>query len=201
MLLTQFILSQAQSENDTEKQRTISSLSAPPDVSPTMLELRWVNGLWFAALACSLSTALFSMLAKQWLQAEPNVSGSPRQRARQRQRRYMQMQTWHVLAVINALPLLLHATLLLFFAGLLVLLWTGNHAITIATSAIVALVFVCYFGSMLLSMLYPDCPYQHPISQQLRHWITWRYNGGSSGVSRESHLGYPYLLQDSKTSG
>ena len=50
----------------------------------------------------------------------------------------MQLQSWHVFAVINALPLLLHAALLLFFAGLVVLLWSGNIAITTVMFAIVA---------------------------------------------------------------
>ena len=135
--------------------------------------MQWVNGLWFAALACSLSTALISMLAKQWLQAYiPHTSGSPRQRARQRQGRYMQLDSWHVLATINALPLLLHAALLLFFAGILVLLWSLDLAITIATWIIVASAYTFYFASIWLPILYPDCPYQHPISDPLRRWIS-----------------------------
>ena len=135
--------------------------------------MQWVNGLWFAALACSLSTALISMLAKQWLQAyTPHTSGSPRQRARQRQRRYMRLASWHVLAFINALPLLLHVALLLFFAGILVLMWSLDLAITIATWIIVAFAYTFYFASIWVPMLYPDCPYEHPISDHLRRWIS-----------------------------
>ncbi|KAF9471722.1 hypothetical protein BDN70DRAFT_845191 [Pholiota conissans] len=144
---------------------------AGANVVPTMGEIRWVNGLWFAALACSLSAALVSMLSKQWIQPAPNISGSPRFRARQRQRRYAQLRRWHVYAVINALPLLLHAALLLFFAGLIVLLWSGDIAIVVATFSIVALAYTFYLGSMWMSLIYPDCPYQHPISEQMRFWI------------------------------
>lgn len=134
--------------------------------------MHWVNGLWFAALSCSLSTALISMLAKQWLQAyTPNVSGSPRQRARHRQSRYMELVAWHVLALINALPLLLHVALLLFFAGIVVLMWSVDIAITLATFIIVAFAYGVYLASIWLPIIYPNCPYQHPISDHLRKWI------------------------------
>ncbi|KAF8971185.1 hypothetical protein BDZ97DRAFT_2039812 [Flammula alnicola] len=150
----------------------INILTPGEDLVPSTREIHWVNGLWFAALSCSLSAALVSMLAKQWIQPIPNVSGSPRYRARQRQRRHTQLQNWHVFAVINALPLLLHVALLLFFAGIIVLLWSGDIAITAATFAIVALAYTFYLGSMWMSLIYPDCPYQHPISEQLRLWIS-----------------------------
>lgn len=141
------------------------------DLVPSTQEIRWVNGLWFAALSCSLSAALVSMLAKQWIQLIPNVSGSPRYRARKRQRRYTQLQHWHVVALINALPLLLHIALLLFFAGVVVLLWSGDTAITASTFTTVSLAYIFYIGSMILSLFYPDCPYQHPIVEHLRHWF------------------------------
>ena len=138
---------------------------------PTLSQLHWVNGLWFAALACSLSGALVCMLAKQWIQPLANTSSSPKQRARQRQRRHRQLQTWHVFSVISALPLLLHISLLLFFAGVIILLWSGDIAIMIATFAIVALAYVFYLGSIWMSLAHSDFPYQHPITMQLRHWM------------------------------
>ncbi|KAJ7747251.1 hypothetical protein B0H16DRAFT_1555262 [Mycena metata] len=153
--------------NDT----TRPSISQSPQSS--LQQIHWVNGLWFSALACSLSTALVSMLSKQWLQAYlPNVSGSPRHRARQRQARFMQLEAWHVPGIINALPLLLHAALLLFFAGLVLLLWSVDLAITLATWIIVALAYIFYFASIALPLFYPECPYKHPITDQLRIWLS-----------------------------
>ncbi|KAJ7647059.1 hypothetical protein FB45DRAFT_1099575, partial [Roridomyces roridus] len=139
----------------------------------TTSQLHWVNGFWFSALACSLSTALISMLAKQWLQSYlPNVSGSPRHRAHQRQARLIHLEAWHVPAIINALPLLLHVALLLFFAGLVLLLWPLDLGITLATWLIVSLAYIAYLASVLLPLLYPDCPYQHPITDQLKIWLS-----------------------------
>jgi hypothetical protein len=170
-LLAQLIALQAASLNSPNNKINIQSPAN--SLAPSPGEIRWVNGLWFAALAFSLSTALVSMLAKQWLQVASDISGSPRSLARQRQRRYMQLQNWHVLVVINALPLLLHAALLLFFAGLIVFLWSGDIAITAPILVIVGLAYAFYIGSMWLSLINPDCPYQHPISEQLRLWTIW----------------------------
>ncbi|KAF9465981.1 hypothetical protein BDZ94DRAFT_1117659, partial [Collybia nuda] len=159
-------------------------LPAEP-TSASRFQMNWVNGLWFAALSCSLSTALISMLAKQWTQAyTPHTSGSPRHRARQRQSRYMHLKSWGVMGVINALPLLLHVALLLFFAGLIVLLWNVDLALTIATWIIVASAYGFYFASIWLPLLYPECPYQHPLSDHLQKWLgpitVVTFNGMSS---------------------
>ncbi|KAF8800255.1 hypothetical protein BYT27DRAFT_7314610 [Phlegmacium glaucopus] len=170
-LLAQLIALQAASLNSANNSINIQ----PPAKSfaPSPGEIRWVNGLWFAALACSPLTALVSMLVKQLLQVASDISSSPRSLARQRQRRYMQLQNWHVFVVINALPLLFHAALLLFFAGLIVFLWSGDIAITAPIFVIVGLAYAFYIGSMWLSLINPDCPYQHPISEQLRLWTIW----------------------------
>lgn len=112
------------------------------------------------------------MLAKQWLQAyPPGDSGSPHDRACLRQLRLMHLKAWRVSAIIDTLPLLLHLALLLFFAGLIVLLWTVNIIITLATCVIVIFAYVFYFASILVSCLYPDCPYHHPLSDQFRKWL------------------------------
>ncbi|KAK7005764.1 hypothetical protein R3P38DRAFT_2556224, partial [Favolaschia claudopus] len=149
--------------------------SIPNERQPTNSQLRWVNGLWFCALACSLSTALISMLAKQWLQAFlPHVSGSPRHRARQRQARFMHLEAWRVPEIINALPILLHAALLLFFAGLVLSLWAVDLAVSLATWIIVLLAYTFYFASMAIPLFYPECPYQHPVTDWLRIW--WLQN-------------------------
>ncbi|KAF9021189.1 hypothetical protein BDZ89DRAFT_897185, partial [Hymenopellis radicata] len=83
----------------------------------------WVNGLWFVSLAISLTTALVAVVTKQWIHqyvASVNL-GTPRERCRIRQFRYMNLQTWQVPLIIGLLPVLMHAALGLFFAGLVTL--------------------------------------------------------------------------------
>lgn len=147
-----------------------SVTTVPPSFSPST-NARWVNGLWFTSLACSLSAALVSMVVKQWLQwlqsTAQTASGTPQDRARLRQYRQVGLEAWHVPELINALPLLLHAALLLFFTGLVVLLWSLDLGITLATMFIVAAVYVFYCISTILPLFYPDCPYQTPVGLHL----------------------------------
>lgn len=153
----------------------LSQFNTPTDetaVGPNDTQIRWVSGLWFSALACSLSTALISMLAKQWLYAYTrDISGSPQDRARRRQSRFMRFRSWHVLTVIHSLPLLLHAALFLFFGGVIVMLWTVEFGISAATIIIVATAYLFYLGSMGITFVFPDCPYQHPISAHVHRLL------------------------------
>ncbi|KAL1699136.1 hypothetical protein EV121DRAFT_216833, partial [Schizophyllum commune] len=83
----------------------------------------WVNALWFTTLALSLATVLVAALVKQWLQEYTRTpSGPPRERALLRHTRYKALIKWKVPLIINMLPLLLHASLALFLAGLIVYL-------------------------------------------------------------------------------
>ncbi|KAG6842758.1 hypothetical protein H0H93_003582 [Arthromyces matolae] len=48
------------------------STLSPGDVIHTSLDV-WVNGLFFASLGLSLSTALLTVLVKQWLHVMPDA--------------------------------------------------------------------------------------------------------------------------------
>ncbi|KAF8904592.1 hypothetical protein CPB85DRAFT_1205993, partial [Mucidula mucida] len=84
----------------------------------------WVNALWYVSLTLSLITALIAALTKQWIHHYMNYVqlGTPRARARVRHFRFIQLQEWHVPAIIGLLPVMMHIALGLFFAGLVILL-------------------------------------------------------------------------------
>lgn len=76
----------------------------------------WVNGLFMTSLVLSLSTALFVLLAKQWLRHYAStISGSARDRAFVRHYRYEGFEKWKVRYIIGILPFILHLAVLLFF--------------------------------------------------------------------------------------
>ncbi|KIK59939.1 hypothetical protein GYMLUDRAFT_1000336, partial [Collybiopsis luxurians FD-317 M1] len=88
------------------------------NVIPSKNDL-WINGLFFASLSLSLATALLSVLVKQWLQAYSSISsGNAKERAVIRQFRFSGLEKWKVPEIIGILPLILHASLALFFVGL-----------------------------------------------------------------------------------
>ncbi|PBK69561.1 hypothetical protein ARMSODRAFT_864895, partial [Armillaria solidipes] len=99
-----------------------SSLTPYTSFHPNTLD-SLVNGLWFASLSISLSTALVAALAKQWINQYVSVpSGTPHDRVRVRHVRYMNLQVWHIPMIIGLLPVLMHTALGLFLPGLAIFL-------------------------------------------------------------------------------
>ncbi|PBL04448.1 hypothetical protein ARMGADRAFT_911152, partial [Armillaria gallica] len=84
----------------------------------------WMNSLWFVSLTLSLITALVAVLVKQRSHQYVAIvsDSSARDRARIRHMRYTGLQTWRVPMIIGLLPVLLHVSLALFFAGLTIFL-------------------------------------------------------------------------------
>ncbi|GBE85578.1 hypothetical protein SCP_0800950 [Sparassis crispa] len=60
------------------------------------------------------------------------------------------------------LPTLLQIALVLFFAGLLELLWTLNHTVSIVAAVFVAILGLFQLVTTVLPASVPDCPYQSP---------------------------------------
>ncbi|KAK0494284.1 hypothetical protein EDD18DRAFT_1009156, partial [Armillaria luteobubalina] len=99
-----------------------SNLTPFSDFRPTITD-SLVNGLWFTSLSFSLTTALFTVLTKQWIHQYIAVpSGTPRDRGRVRHFRYMGLQQWGVGFIIGLLPVLLSVSLGLFLVGLVLFL-------------------------------------------------------------------------------
>jgi hypothetical protein len=59
-----------------------------------------------------------------------------------RQMRYEGLMAWHVPTILSTLPLLLQAALILFFGGLVDLLWTLNTIVASVVTAVVGLTFL-----------------------------------------------------------
>ncbi|KAK0431263.1 hypothetical protein EV421DRAFT_1720694, partial [Armillaria borealis] len=94
-----------------------SDLTPFSDFRPTISD-SLINGLWFTSLSFSLATALFAVLTKQWIHQYIAVpSGTPRDRCRVRQFRYMGLEQWGVGFIIGSLPVLLSASLGIFLSG------------------------------------------------------------------------------------
>lgn len=148
--------------NTIDVARSTLTLASP---SSTSSPDRWVSGMWFVSLTVSLSTALLSVLVKQWIQAFVSpVSGPPLTQARIRHFRYMGVEKWHVPLIVGLLPTLLHLALFLFFIGLVVLLSTLDNVVAVFVGLIAILAYTAYIAANLLPVWYPECPYKTPIS-------------------------------------
>jgi hypothetical protein len=127
---------------------------------------RWVNGLWFTSLALSLSVALLAVLIRQWIQSYTSSSPiAPQDRVKSRQYRYLGLHVWGVPTIINLLPVLLHLSLLIFFAGLAIFLHPLNIALSSVITVIGVVSYFVYFATPWIPLWKPQCPYKSPLTQ------------------------------------
>ncbi|KAK7013609.1 hypothetical protein VNI00_019475 [Paramarasmius palmivorus] len=85
-----------------------------------------INCFWFLSLIFSLTSALFGLLCKQWLREHQRdvPTRTPGEDLALRQLRRDSFEKWGVALFLSALPILLEIALVLFFVGVLDLLWT-----------------------------------------------------------------------------
>ena len=128
---------------------------------------RWVNGLWFSSLILSLGVALLAILAKQWLDEYTSRMRQPVSSLRRWAWRHIlysdALTQWGIGAMVSALPLILHVSLFLFFAGLVAQLRDSDEIITAVAGTLVGLLFGFYGVATLLPLAYGTCPSVTPL--------------------------------------
>ena len=136
-----------------------------------------VNHLWYSALGFSLSSVFVAMLAKQWLAAY-NVlpPDEPVRVSHDQQRKFDGLHNWSLPTILAVLPALLHISLFLFLAGLIIHLWDLDSVISVTTCVILGHLVIFYFVTGVLAVFYPNCPYKTPISQCLRSCFRGSHN-------------------------
>ncbi|KAG8734708.1 hypothetical protein FRC10_011522 [Ceratobasidium sp. 414] len=177
-LSVSLLLAIAQSQQRVEQgtPQNLLPIQRPSFVAP--LSARWINGLWFTALALSLAAALVAMLAKEWLAAfTASRPRPPKAHALSHQARLQGLVQWRALHLVDFLPTMLHLSLMLFFLGLAVYLWTLDSAIAIAEAIIAGFTLFFYVGTILLSAVYSSCPFVTQISGYLRLVLPTEFRG------------------------
>lgn len=129
----------------------------------------WIQCLMYASLSTSLIAALGAVLGKQWLGHFVRCGRGPIDvRGRLRQQKMDGLQTWYFSAVLEALPLLIQISLLLFGIALGASIWTQQP--TIATPVVLTMAFgALFYGAIVVScVVSPTCPFQTATSTILR---------------------------------
>ncbi|KAJ7486987.1 hypothetical protein FB451DRAFT_775679 [Mycena latifolia] len=125
------------------------------------------NALWFTSLALSLTCALIATLLEQWARNflhRTEMRSAPVIRARIFSYLFYGLKRFNMHAVVEIIPLLLHASLFLFFAGLVAFLIPVNTVITAVAATLLAIVTGIYSLLTIFPLLYLDCPYRTPLS-------------------------------------
>lgn len=125
----------------------------------------WINSLWLFSLILSLTSALFGMITKQWLREYmewSTTSWLPQRFIVLRQKRFEAFNEWRVPAIIAAIPALLEVALVLFFAGLIIFLWTFNVVVACVSIAVITVSTAPAVLATILPVFYRQCPYKSP---------------------------------------
>ncbi|KAI0043023.1 hypothetical protein FA95DRAFT_1499228, partial [Auriscalpium vulgare] len=165
-LLTQLVNQGTASSNGTQ-------LPAPtpfqPFVPPTSAVR--VNILWFLSFVMSLSCALAATLVQQWarhyLQMTQQRGPSPRQRARIRTYLFHGVQQSHIEDIVEFIPMPLHASVFLFFAGLVDFMVPINSSVGYTILAFVTVDAILYGLLTILPIAVRSSPYRTPLSKAL----------------------------------
>jgi hypothetical protein len=133
--------------------------------SPPSANIIAINTISFASLVLTLSVLLFGIFAKQWVRTYSQWSsgGRPEGMLALRDFYVSAFEDWHVSDVIAALPILLQLALLLFFAGLILYLWTVNTIVAIVVTVLVAVVSLVAIVTVILPAVICSCPYKSPL--------------------------------------
>ncbi|KAH9030550.1 hypothetical protein EDB84DRAFT_1602354 [Lactarius hengduanensis] len=137
----------------------------PPFKAPASIVR--VNVMWFLSLILSLSCALLATLMQQWARRYLEYAqhrGAPRRRARIRAYMFEGVEKFHLSQAVEAIPLLLHTSVFLFFAGLIDFLVPINKVVAFSALGCVVVFALIYAILTLLPSLHLNCPYRTPLS-------------------------------------
>ena len=131
-----------------------------------------VQAILYSSLSASLLAAFVAMLGKQWLNRYASVEhGSVIDRGRQRMRKMDGMVTWRFGLVMECLPLMLQAALLLLGYALSNYLFFVNKAIASVIMGFTTFGLLFYLLVVSAATLSYNCPFQTPLSLLLRFLI------------------------------
>jgi hypothetical protein len=154
----------------------VGTLSLPPPMTPISFtptkSATACNTLWFLSLAFSLACALTATLVEGWARYYVYATHSrpaPQDRARISSYLYRGVKKYKMTAVVQIIPFLLHISLFLFFAGLVLFILPVNAMIGYLMLGILMLCCLLYTLITALPIFHLDCPYWTPISSICWH--------------------------------
>ena len=148
--------------------------ASPPPFSPPHSAV-WVNALWFLSLVISLTCALLATLLQQWARRYLKITQSRyslHKRARIRAFFSEGVDKRLLPWAVDALPTLLHISLFLFLAGLVVFLCSVNLTIFKLVLSWVGLCTALYGFITCMPIIRHDSPYYTPLSLPTWHIVT-----------------------------
>ena len=147
---------------------TYTIVANPP--SPPSASMIWVNAMWLISLVLSLASALIANLLKEWARRyvePPFLPSNPKDCARVRSFLFLGTQIYKMSLIDRVGFTLLHISVYLFVAGLVIGFRTINKNVAIALEITVGVCVLAYLALSILPCLDVRCPFRTPISHFL----------------------------------
>ena len=130
-----------------------------------------VQAILVASLFTSLLSAFLAMLGKQWLNrcTPVDTRGTIIQRSQHRQRKFDGIRNWYFDYVMEALPLMLQAALLLLGCALSRYLWEIDTTVASVVLGFTGFGLLFYVFIVIVGVVSENCPYQTPAANFIRH--------------------------------
>ncbi|KAI9448775.1 hypothetical protein BJY52DRAFT_1310612 [Lactarius psammicola] len=145
-------------------------LPTPPPLSnlpPNLHSAIRVNILWVLSLAISITCALLATLIQQWTRRYMALSylhDIPHERARVRTFLFTGMERFRMRQTVEAIPMLLHTSVFLFFAGLVDFFFLFNKTVAWVFIGWVGLFASVYTALTVIPNIVLSCPYGTPFT-------------------------------------
>jgi hypothetical protein len=173
-LLQQILHQLAASANGTRYDIPTSPVFIPATASLVC------NMLWFLSLELSLGCALIATLVEQWagdFLHRANMRSAPVVQARIFSYLYYGLKHFKMHTMVGVIPLLSHASLVFFFAGLVAFLIPISTAIIAVAAALLGIILIVYSLLNILPSIHLDCPHRTPLSATFwnlkEHLMNW----------------------------
>ncbi|KAG1838912.1 hypothetical protein DFJ58DRAFT_860689, partial [Suillus subalutaceus] len=142
----------------------INTLTSSTGYSPSMI---WIQTLAYASLAFSVLAAFGAVLGKQWLHyyMTNRGRGTLEERGVDRQMKLDGIKCFRLKIVLQTFLVLLQISLLLFGLSLSANMWVKQTTISSVIICTTAFGILFYAGTILVSALRPDSPFQTPGSE------------------------------------
>jgi hypothetical protein len=125
------------------------------------------NIMWLISLVLNIIAALFATLALQWTRRYallPQVWRSPRDHMNNRSSLFLGTLTFDMDHAIVTTIMLVHLSVFLFLAGLVIFFFMINKIVATVVSIIVGLFGAVYFTLTILACIDRSFPYHTPLS-------------------------------------
>ncbi|KAK7462678.1 hypothetical protein VKT23_007266 [Stygiomarasmius scandens] len=163
---------------------TMVTLQDPPSFQVTTSSIV-CNTFWFLSLALALTCSLLATFVQQWSRDfihKTTMRPSPVVQARVLAFSYFGLRRFGMHTFVDVIPILLHISLLFFFAGLVAFLLPINLPLMYLMACFLFVFMLVYIGLSCMPLVYLDAPYRTPVSDLL-----WRLGNLLHGFMLRQH--------------